>query len=139
MENQFRSLLMSLGLLIHRLLFGGLLLFAHGWDKVFNYAEKAETFGDPLGLGPGISLALAAFAEFFCSLFVILGLGTRLVVWPIIFTMATAALIAHAEDPFSVKEKALLFLSAFFVLFWTGAGRFSIDALIVHRRRRKKV
>jgi putative oxidoreductase len=41
--------------------------------------------------------------------------------------MSVAFFIAHSADDFGTKEKSLLFLGMFIVLFFTGAGRYSID------------
>ena len=41
--------------------------------------------------------------------------------------MAVAALIVHAEDPFGTKEKALMYALCFLVIFFTGAGKYSLD------------
>lgn len=116
----------SIGLLLLRLFFAGMLL-THGYPKLVKLIEGNMQFGDPLGIGSEISLVLAVFAEFLCSILVILGLYTRLAAIPLIINMATAAFIVHAADPFGTKEKALLYLAAFIVLLFTGAGKFSID------------
>ena len=84
-------------------------------------------FGDPIGLGPEMSLILVAFAESLCALLVILGLGTRWATIPLIITMGVAALVHHAADPFSNKEKPLLFMIVFVVLLLTGSGKYSLD------------
>jgi putative oxidoreductase len=41
--------------------------------------------------------------------------------------MAVAAFIAHGDDPFAQKEKALLFLAIYLVLLLVGSGKFSAD------------
>jgi putative oxidoreductase len=81
-------------------------------------------------MGVTLSLVLAVFAEFFCSLFLIAGLATRLAAIPLIVTMSVAAFIVHAEDAFGVKEMALLYLVIYVVLLIAGAGKYSIDRWI---------
>ena len=49
-------------------------------------------------------------------------------------TMATAVIFAHADDPFGVKEKPLLFLLIFALLFVFGSGRYSIDRILERGR-----
>jgi putative oxidoreductase len=66
---------------------------------------------------------------------VIIGLATRLAVIPIMITMATAVIFAHATDPFGTKEKPLLFLLIFALLFVFGSGRYSVDRIIERNRR----
>lgn len=123
-------LLMKLdfGLLVLRLGVGGLMLFAHGWDKLVHFQSVKAHFPDPIGLGSTVALSLVVFAEFFCALAVCLGLLTRYVVVPLIITMAVAAFIIHADDPFAKKEFALLYLIPFLSLFFTGPGKYSLDS-----------
>jgi putative oxidoreductase len=123
-----RAMLLSLGLLFLRLGAGGMMMTAHGWAKLSKWGEMSATFPDPLGIGSSsISLAMAIFAEFFCSLAVVLGFLTRLAVIPLMTTMLVAAFIIHWEDPWNKKEFALLYFLPFLTLLFTGAGRFSID------------
>jgi putative oxidoreductase len=124
----------DLGLLVGRVMFGALMAAGHGWTKLSKFNEMAGQFADPLGIGQRPTLVLAVFAEFFCALFVMAGLLTRLAAIPLIGTMATAAFIFHRQDPFAVKEKALLFLAAWVMLLLTGAGRFSLDYLLTGRK-----
>jgi len=117
------------GLLILRLVFGFCMIYGHGWGKAMRLFGPDEIkFADPFGLGPAFSLALAAFAEVICALLVIFGLFTRAAVIPLIITMVTAFFVSHLDDPFGQQEKVILFGSAFMALFFTGPGRFSLDA-----------
>lgn len=116
-----------LALLIFRVLVACLLL-THGFPKLQKLLSGDEIqFMDPYGLGVTTSFVLVVFAEFVCSVLVILGLATRLATIPIIITMATAVIIAHANDPFGVKEKPLLFLVCFVFILIIGAGKYSVD------------
>lgn len=118
--------LSALGLLILRIGGGGMML-THGWGKLNMLMSGADQFPDPLGVGPQLSLILAVFAEFFCSILLILGAGTRLVAMPLLFTMFMAAFIIHGDDPFQKKELALLYGTIYLALILNGAGRFSLD------------
>jgi putative oxidoreductase len=136
------DLVTSTGLLILRLGMGGFMA-AHGWGKVpMLTAGEFEKFGDPIGLGNALSLILVVFAEFVCALLVMAGLATRLAAVPIVVTMAVAAFVVHRADPWTMlqaagasKEPALLFLTAFLTVMFTGAGRFSLDAVLFSRAR----
>lgn len=124
-----------MALLIFRILAGGFML-THGVPKLQRLFSGEEIkFADPYGLGPEISFVLVIFAEFLCSILVIMGLLTRLAVIPIMITMATAVIFAHANDPFGVKEKPLLFLIIFGLLFVFGSGRYSVDRQLEQRSR----
>jgi len=110
------------------------MLLEHGWPKLAGFAEKMGSFPDPLGVGSTVSLSLAVFGEFFASLLLVLGLGTRAAAVPFVITMLVAAFIVHGDDPFGDKERALLYATAGLALLLTGAGRWSLDHLIVSRR-----
>lgn len=106
-------------------------MLTHGYPKLMKLLAGGEIrFADPFGLGMYFSLVLAVFAEFFCSILVGLGIGTRLAAIPLIITMSVAAFIAHASDPFGRKELALLYLVVFVFLLFTGSGKFSVDYFI---------
>ena len=132
-----RDLMRDLGLLLLRLAFGGLML-THGMPKLLGFAEKADGFPDPIGLGSAVALSLAVFAEVVCAALVVLGAFTRLAVVPLIVTMAVAAFIIHADDPLGRKELALLYLGAYLAIGLLGAGRFSVDARLPKRFARFK-
>ena len=48
----------QISLLVLRLYFGGMMLFAHGWPKLMSFSQKAAVFPDPLGVGSELSLVL---------------------------------------------------------------------------------
>ncbi|MGH9458254.1 MAG: DoxX family protein [Thermoanaerobaculia bacterium] len=145
----------SIGLLILRLGVAGYLL-THGWGKFQMLAGgKFDQFGDPIGIGATASLILIFFAEFVCSILVIIGLGTRFAAIPVVIAMGVAAFVAHGGDPWTAgggaslffagesqswasKEPALVFLLVFLSLAFTGAGRFSLDALIARARAKRR-
>ncbi len=117
----------DLGLLIFRIGLSGLML-THGVPKVIKFFGSEEiAFADPLGLGEVTTFTFAVFAEFICSILVLLGLGTRVAVIPLIITMAVAAFIVHASDEFVRQELPLLYLLGFLLLFFTGAGKYALD------------
>jgi putative oxidoreductase len=152
MEARRQDLTTSIGLLVLRLGIGGYML-SHGWGKLqMLLAGEFDKFGDPIGLGTGLSLVLMVVAEFFCALLVMLGLATRFAAVPVVIGMAVAAFVVHGGDPWSMeraaiqffageskswfsKEPALLYLIPFLAMALTGAGRFSLDALIWPRPR----
>ncbi len=123
----------SFGLLLLRLAAGGMMAYGHGWKKLEKYGDLVDRFPDPIGVGGPASLVLAIGAELGAAILVALGFATRLAAVPLVVTMAVAAFVIHADDPFGKKEFALIYLAPFLALLFTGAGRFSVDAL-VHRR-----
>lgn len=119
----------DVSLLIFRVFTGFFMLYGHGWGKLMNVFSGNFQFLDPLGLGPTVSLILAAFAEGICSLLVIVGFYTRGAALVLVLNMAVAFLFVHLfNDPFSGMEKALLFLVMFLTIFLLGPGKYSLDA-----------
>ena len=121
----------SFAMLILRLGTGSLMLMNHGLDKLIHFSQKAGGFADPFGIGSTASLSLSIFAEFFCAVFIILGLFTRLACIPLIINMCVALFIAHQGDFFGKGELAGLFLACFITLLFAGPGRVSLDRFIV--------
>src|SRR5258705_9828900 len=76
----------NLGMLVLRLGIG-VLLASHGFDKLTHFTTIRPQFINFMGLGQTASLSLAIFAEFFCSIFLILGLFTRFACIPILILM----------------------------------------------------
>ena len=130
---------LNFALLVLRVAFSAFMM-VHGYGKLQSLTAGGEIqFGDPIGIGAPASLALAVFAEFFCSILLILGLATRLAVIPLIITMLVAVFIAHGGDDFGKKELGLHYLVVYLFIFIAGPGKYSIDHLIggsSGRRRR---
>jgi len=106
-------------------------MLTHGWPKLGKLLAGGEIqFGDPIGMGPALSLILAVFAEVVCSILIGIGLGTRLASIPLIITMLVAAFIAHGPDAFRQKEVALLYLLFYIAFFVTGSRKYSFDHLL---------
>ena len=116
----------NFGLLIFRVGVASFMI-THGWGKFERVINGDFRFGDPLGIGVEASLILAAFAEFICSILVILGLTTRFATIPLMVTMLVAWQISHADDPFSSQEKSVFYLLSFLFIFITGPGKYSLD------------
>ncbi len=120
----------GISLLILRVFASFFLFYVHGLGKLTNVINGNYQFGDPIGLGPEVSLILAAFAEGICTIFVFAGFYTRLASLIIMINMAVAVLFYHipAGDPFGAIELALLYLLIFTVTFLIGPGKYAIDS-----------
>ncbi len=119
----------NLGMLLLRI-GGGALMIPHGYNKLVHFSEMKNSFMNFLGLGSMLSLILVIFAEFFCSMFAILGLFTRLTVIPLVFEMGFAIFKVNKGDIFGEGSSAALFLSCFLVLMLCGPGKASVDGMI---------
>ncbi len=119
----------NVALLLLRLI-PGFLMMNHGYQKLVGFAEMKNGFMNFLGMGSTFSLCLVIFAEFFCSLFLILGLFSRLAAVPLVIAMAVAFFMAHNHDFYGKGEMAVLFLSIYLAILIVGPGKISIDNMI---------
>ena len=128
----------DLGLLAMRIMVGWVMFF-HGAQKLFGWfdggglaatGEFMGKIGMPL---PAVSAFMAAGTEFLGGAALVLGLGTRFVVVPLVFTMLVASFVVHGKA-FSGQaggmEYPLTLAVVMFGLGLTGAGRLSLDALL---------
>ncbi|MEO6722205.1 MAG: DoxX family protein [Ferruginibacter sp.] len=118
----------SAAMLLLRLV-AGILLMTHGYDKLVHFDKTATFMPHLFGMSSSITAALVIFAEFFCSLFVILGLFTRLACVPIIICMCYALFITNHGDVLGKGELGTMYLAAFSVLLFVGPGRVSVDSM----------
>ncbi|MFY8181205.1 MAG: DoxX family protein [Flavobacterium sp.] len=128
---------MNFGLLLIRLIIGILMAFI-GYEKLIHFNElvvddfwaKNVSF---LGMKGTFPLALTVFAEFFCSLFLIIGFLTRFSSFVLLFCMAYIFLVIFPGSILSNGEHGYEFNTAFiyFVIylgiFFTGPGKYSLD------------
>ncbi|MEA1849320.1 DoxX family protein [Chryseobacterium sp. MHB01] len=116
--------------------FIGFAMLSHGFPKLQMLLDGGKIeFFDFLGMGPTVSLVLTVFAEFACSILLILGLFTRVALGFLIFTMIIAAFVVHGADPFEKREMSLIYLSVYLLLIAFGPGKFSVDHMIEKRKR----
>ena len=120
------SMPINLALLVVRIAVSSLML-THGGPKFMRLLDGNLKFGDPIGLGPELSFVLVVFAEFFCSIFIIVGLGTRLAIFPLLITMLVALLVRHGADPIFDHVNILTYIITYVILFFTGSGKYSLD------------
>jgi putative oxidoreductase len=108
----------------------GVLMIPHGYDKMVNFSKYRDGFMNFMGLGNTISLGLAVFAEFFCAMFIIMGLFTRLTVIPLIITMCVVVFMASNGEIFGDGEHGSLYLVGFLVILLCGPGKASVDGIM---------
>ncbi len=128
----------DLGLAVLRLTTGAIFA-AHGAQKLFVYGFGGVTgaFG---GMGiplPGVTGPLTGLVELLGGLALIAGLLTRLAGLGLAVAMLGAIGFVHLAGGFFAPngvEFPLALLGAALALAVTGAGRFSLDGVIAHRR-----
>ena len=131
----------DVGLLALRLLGGFSLFLKHGWEKPTKFAMMAAHFPDPIHIGPVPSLMFALVSDAICSVLVILGLAAyRWAAVIVVINIGVAWSLVHhfiffARPQGDHGEVCFLYISAFLVLFFAGAGRYSLDQVIVNGTR----
>ena len=118
--------LVHFGLALLRIL-PSVFMLTHGYPKLLKLINGDTEFINPLGIGEAPTLFLAIIGEFVCPLLMIIGFKTRWAAIPSAITMFVAAFMVHSADPFGTKEKALLYLVFFVVIFLLGPGKYSAD------------
>ena len=107
----------------------------HGAQKlfVFGFAGVTGAFthmGAPL---PGVTGPFIALLEFFGGIALVIGLLTRLIALGFVCDMLGAILLVQLKSGFSHYELEFLLLGSSLALVLTGAGEFSVDALLARR------
>lgn len=124
----------DLALLLARVVIGAFML-SHGIPKIAMLDANPVQFVDLFEIGPTLNLYLAIFAEVVCSILLVLGLGTRFAVIPLITTMLIAVFYVHANDGFGKQEMGLHYLLTYVMLLIMGSGKYSIDNLLSNSRK----
>ena len=132
----FRGRGVSFFILILRIFFG-VLFFVHGLGKMMNFSELSLTYPDVLGFGSYMTLMVAIFCEFCCSLFLIAGFLVRIMVLPMIVAMGVAFFDIH-DALFPQGELSLIYLVVFVLLYFVGPGKYSLDYLIDMKFQKEK-
>jgi putative oxidoreductase len=126
-------------------LYWGWQFFETGKGKLMNH-EKVTMFFQTLHIPfPGLNAYMAGATECFGGLLLLVGLGSRLVALPLIFTMIVAYLTAEIgalkaifTDPDKfVTAAPFLFLMASLMVLIFGPGKLSLDALIAGKHSSK--
>lgn len=119
-----------------------IMIFQHGLPKLLLlFGDKEISFVDPIGIGVLASFLLVVFAEFLCSVFLLLGLWTRWAAIILAVNMFVAVFIQLEGMNFSdlPKQSAALFLVSYLAMAFLGGGRFSIDNFLGSRKRQKSI
>ena len=127
----------DIGLLVLRVIVGTIFV-AHGGQKLFVFgldgvAGGFAQMGVPMA---GLIGPLVGFVEFFGGIALITGLLTRLAGVGLAVVMTGAMMLVHLPNGFFAPngiEFTLALFGSAVALVLTGAGRFSLDALVTSR------
>ncbi|GAA4277582.1 DoxX family protein [Aquimarina mytili] len=117
-------------LLIYRITISLAFLFIHGYKKIVNFHEEIQHIPDPFGMGGYNATLIAIFSNVICSVFVMMGLFTRLFAVGAFMIPFIGLIIVHLDDPWSVKDVPLMYSLAFIVIIILGPGKYSADRII---------
>ena len=105
----------------------------HGWHKVFVEIDHVKVMVNNAGL-PEVLAYGNLMGEFIAPIMVLIGFKTRIAALIIAFNMLMSILIGHRDIIFSVNdfggwmiETNMLYMMTAVVLFFTGAGRYSVS------------
>lgn len=126
------------GLLVIRIALG-IVMVAHGGQKLFTFGYAGVTGGmTQMGLPmPQVAAALIIAVEFFGGLMMLAGLLTRWVGLAFAFAMLVASVQVHLPNGFFMPggyEFTMALAAMALGLALTGAGRFSVDAIIAKKK-----
>lgn len=117
-------------------MFTGIMMMQFGVRQWFHFSELSGDFPAYLGMSPESSLIVMIGVEIFCSLCIMVGFCTRLMVIPPFITMIfaehylltsaakTAPYLLSWGDPGYVP---MLFLGIYFFILLVGPGKISVD------------
>lgn len=120
----------NISFLLLRLVLGLTMCVNYGYGKLVHFADKKDSFINLFGIGSTATLALVVFAEFFCAIFIVLGLFTRFTVIPLIITMGYAFFIIGNSNFLNKGDASLLYLTGFLAILLCGPGKISVDGMI---------
>jgi len=123
----------DLALLFLRLIlaYGFYMPAVNKWKNMQGIAQWFESMDYPL---PLLNAYLAGTTEAAGVVLLFLGLGTRIISIPLMFTMVIAIFTVHIGNGFAAGDNGfeipLYYLLMLFVLLTYGAGKYSLDFLI---------
>ncbi len=129
LTTKYSPLAFNVAMLSLRVLLG-IMMMQHGYGKMVRYSELKNSFMPFMHMSSTVSLSLIIFAEFFCGLFLILGLFTRFSTVPIIIGMFVAGFVANHGDIFGKAELPIFYMVAAWAILLCGPGKFSVDGMI---------
>lgn len=116
-------------------LFVGVMLIQFGLRQIYHFDESLASFPSTLGMSPEASLISMIVIELLCSLFIMAGFCTRMMVLPPFFAMLLAEhhLLTCAQVPahditwMQPGYLPIMFMGIYFFILLVGPGKISVD------------
>ncbi len=117
-------------------LFVGIMLLQFGIRQIGDFDVLAPTFPSIMGLGPDLCLNILIWIEIICSIFIMVGFITRLMIIPPFIAMIVAEQYLLSEvattAPYLISWEQpgylpIMFLGIYFFLLLVGPGKISVD------------
>jgi putative oxidoreductase len=105
----------------------------HGMKKFRLENGQREHIPNPLHLPDKLNGLVATFSDTVVPFLVILGVATRFVVIPTIGVTAIGYFVVHRKDNVEVRDVPYMYTLSLLLLLALGAGRFSLDSLIIFK------
>ena len=121
------STINNLALMVFRIMLSFELFSVHGMKKFRVQNGQKEHVPNPLHLPDKLNGLVATFSDTVVPFLVILGLGTRLAVFPTIGVTAIGYFVVHRNDPVEVRDVPYMYSLCFLYLLVMGAGTYSLD------------
>ena len=139
-SSKYSANAVNAAMLLLRLCLGTLMLVGHGFQKITHFSDTAQHIPNLLGVGSTINASLIIFAEFFCSLLLIVGLFTRFSLLTLLFCMGYIftivfqfAIVKKGDNGYEF-DNAFVYFAIYLGLFFTGSGKYSLDAKLFSKR-----
>lgn len=125
----------NLGRLFLRL-FVGIMLMQFGIRQIAHYFEMRDVFPAVMGMSSEVSLIVMTCIELICSIFIMFGFLTRLMVIPPFVSMVMAEYyllneyVSEASYLLSWQQQGylpIMFLGIYFFILLVGPGKISVD------------
>lgn len=116
-------------------LFVGVMLMQFGVRQIMHFGEECAIFPDTLGMDPSTGLTVMILIELICSLFIMVGFCTRLMVLPPFIAMILAEhhlLTSSNEASYLITWAQpgylpVMFMGIYFFILLVGPGKISVD------------
>ena len=122
----------NIALLVFRILIAVELFRVHGMKKFRVENGEREHVPNPLHLPEKLNGLVATFSDTVVPFFIILGLGTRLLILPTIGVTAVGYFVVHRKDSLEVRDVPYIYTVTLLFLLALGAGTYSLDHYILN-------